>query len=262
MTLRIGDARSILQQNLLTGSPSLEELRVLVYGEKKVGKSTFASRFPTPLFLNLESGIASVRSMGDGSTGSDLLQVPITQWKGSDDSLMSWIQFLCKPESQELGIETVVLDGIHEAYLMLRNEVLDKHNVTDENEGVLSYGKGGRLILGEWHRWFNLVKSLPYQLVITAHDQTKKFTHAGVEYDQKIPLIDGHKDGRAWDIMKPSIDIVVYATKKQTKEGTKHLMYTKGTQTYEAGDPTSDGRLPNGKNLSYQLFEKAYNSNN
>jgi hypothetical protein len=186
--------------------------------------------------------------------------VSITQWGGTQpNSIEWWTRFLGTPEGTRLGYETIIVDGLNSAFKLLRSSVLQAKGLEHENEGELAYGKGKRIILDKWEAWFNELRRLPYGIVLTAHERAITFTHNGVDYDKRVPYVDGSKSEEAWEHVKASVDLIVRCAKKKTKNGIEHIMYTKGTELYEAADPTPDGRLPDGVPLSYKRLEDAYN---
>lgn len=240
--------------------PELHELIVLVYGDKKVGKSTFASRFPKPLFLDCEGAIRSVRAK-DGKAPA---QVRIHSWSKSEPSIIGTTQALLNSTPAETGIQTVVVDGLNEAYEYLRREVLATHKVEFENDGVLGYGKGSGIMRNKFRAWFadlRLLTEKGYGIVLCAHDTQIEFEHNNVKFNKRVPLIDGGKDEKAWTAIKPSIDLVIHATKTQGKDGVTHTMRCKGNNLIEAADPTVDARLPELTTFSYDALEQAYGKN-
>lgn len=224
----------------------LEDLIVLIYGDKKVGKSTFAAQFPKPLFLDFESGLRTVH--GPDGTRPDHIQVT------------SWQQVLDITKHLEEGVDykTIVIDGLNEAWNLLVKYTLETYGVTDENEGALAYGKGGRYMRRQMRWWFAQLRKLPYGIVLTAHDTILPFEHNNVTYDKRVPLIDEGKKAEAWTAMKPSINMILYAHKLEGKDGVKHVMRTKGTQLIEAADPY--GHLPELMHFDYAQLEKAVNN--
>ena len=57
----------------ITSGKQSKPQRVVIYGVESVGKSTFASRFPKPLFLDVEQGTAHLDiDRAAISTGAEL----------------------------------------------------------------------------------------------------------------------------------------------------------------------------------------------
>lgn len=239
----VEDITAAIATNTERPPSKLNDLIIVVYGDKKVGKSTFASRFENPLFLDCEDALRTVQ-LPDGTRPK---QVSINAWDdGTPNSLAYWADV--DPSAlQQLGIKTLVVDGLGQAYKRLVESVLRDNNVDDINEGSLAYGKGGRKIRSELEAWFFKLRKLTYHgigVVLTAHERTLSFEHNGANFDKRVPLIDGEKDEKAWTVIKPSVDMIIHASKIQTAEGVAHVMRLKGNQLVEAADPTPDGRLP------------------
>lgn len=226
----------------------------MVYGDKKVGKSTFASRLKNPVFFDCEKALRSV-TMPDGK---GVTALPVNSW---ENILEHTKLFLDNPPSKT-GVNTIVVDGMHECYAYLREYILKANNVEDENEGVLSYGKGKRVIQTHMRQWFNNLKRLTengYGVVLVAHSKIVEISNNGTKYDKRVPLISGDAVESGWEIIKPCVDLIIYAWKVEARAGARHMMTTKGTQLYEAADPTSDARLPAEVPFSYKGIEDAYN---
>lgn len=240
-----------IAQNTERPPSGINDLIIAVHGEKKVGKSTFATRFERPFFLDCEDALRTV-TMADGSRPR---QISITHWDVPDDasdsakatSIRFWPRFLATPEGKQLGIKTLVVDGGGQMYKRAVDHVLRANNVADLNEGPLAYGKGNRAVRKEIESFMFELRKLTYQgygVIILAHSRTVEFDHNGAKFDKRVPLIDGEKDEKAWDVIKPSVDMVIYAFKQRTADGIVHFMQLKGNEMIEAADPTPDGRLP------------------
>jgi hypothetical protein len=228
----------------------LNEIIILIYGDKKVGKSTVAAQFPKPLFLDCEDGLRTVTN----ANGKRPDHITISGWK----DLIDATQWLLKNDH---GYETIVVDGLSEAWSYLVGFLLDKYKVEHMNEGQLAYGKGKGLAQRMFRQWFQALRKLDTGIVLCAHDKIIPFEHNGVSYDKRIPLIDDGKNGEAWDAIKPAVNMVLYASKQTGKDGVKHVMRTKGTQLVEAADPY--GNLPEVMEFDYsKLVEAMTNTSN
>ena len=160
---------------------------------------------------------------------------------------------------KEFGHKTIVIDGLNEAYTRLRDKVLSDFKVKFENEGELGYGKGASLIRDQWRQWFLDLRAVSRQgfgVVLTGHESTISFESNGVTYNKRVPYIDGSKTEKAWDVIKPAVDMVIHAYKHQDKDGLKHMMRLKGNQLVEAASTLES--LPDVAPFSYQLLEKEY----
>lgn len=226
-------------------STGLNDIITLIYGDKKVGKSTFASHFPEPLFLDCEAGLRTV-SDGEGNIPD---HVAVHTW--------SQIQEVTEALSKDTGgYKTLIVDGLGELASYLIEHILLENGVSSLNEGPLAYGQGKGVVVREFRSWFQKLRALDMTIVLIAHDRVAEVEYNGVKFDRRIPLIDSSKMGiELWDALKPSINMILYANKVNTKEGVQHQMRTKGTQQIEAADPY--GKLPEVMQFEYDQLDKA-----
>ena len=111
-----------MEINISTGTvPSKKKF--VIYGTEGIGKSTFASKFPDPLFIDVEGGTKNmdVRRFADPPTSYAMLTNYI-------DHVM-----------QNAGIcKTLVIDTIDWVERMIINDVCDSHG----KKGIEDFGYG------------------------------------------------------------------------------------------------------------------------
>lgn len=136
--------------------------KVVIYGPEGIGKTTLASDFPVPLFIDTEGGTSH-------------MNVCRADWGSTWDDLMTAVQEVVK-NKKELGIETLVIDTADWAEQLCVQHILKKYNVNGiENFG---YGKGYTYIGEEFAK---LLKECDkaidagINVVITAHAKMRKF---------------------------------------------------------------------------------------
>ena len=227
-----------------------------VHGEKGGGKSTFASRFPDPFFLDFEDRLKDVH-LPDGSRPA---QKQLFSWEEAEE----WAIFFATNPPDKTGIQTIVVDGIKTGYKHMVSTILKQYRATGINEGPLAYGNGKGIVERKFEEWFlHLRKAVAngYGVVITSQDRTLSFKNGTVEMDKKIPLISGgSKDDFGWDAIKPFPDMVIYVAKEQTKEGIVHFGYLKGTPLIEASSSNPKTHsLPMKIPFTYAHLEAAWN---
>lgn len=235
--------QSAIGQNTQRPTSGFNDLITVIYGDKKVGKSTFASRYDKPLFLDCEDALRMVE-LPDGTRPP---QISIEGWDKdsagmhSPKTLTYWTEALANPEIREkLGIKTLVIDGLGEAYARCEESILKAKGAESINDGVLGYGKGGELVRKAMRKWFTDLRRLSYAgigIVLTAHECTVEFDSNGAKFDKKTPLVSGDKGERGWTVIKPSVDMIIYASKRQTPDGLVHMMRLRGNQMIEAAAP-------------------------
>ena len=94
--------------------------RIVIYGVESVGKTTFASQFPRPLFLDIELGSAHL----------DIDRAEIKDWK----ELIAAIN-----EAKATDFQTIVIDSIDWAERLGQEDLLastKKTSIEDFGSGV------------------------------------------------------------------------------------------------------------------------------
>ena len=135
-------------------------LKVVVYGPEGIGKSTFASMFPRPVFIDTE-----------GSTSHmDVTRTPTPlSWTELTRQVDYFIQ-----HPQELG--TLIVDTADWAERLCIEHVCAIKRVSGIED--MDYGKGYVYVKEEFGRLLNELERLKNRgvhVVITAHAQTRKF---------------------------------------------------------------------------------------
>lgn len=131
-----------------------------IYGAEGLGKSTLASQFPNPIFLDFEGGTAhlDVARIDEIKTWEDV-QVAIKELASSDHSF-----------------RTLVIDTADWAEKLLADFILRKHNKTSLED--FGFGKGFVLLAEEFSRFLLSLEPLIQRgihVVFLAHATIKKF---------------------------------------------------------------------------------------
>lgn len=135
--------------------------KVVVYGPEGIGKSTFASKFPDPVFIDTEG---STKDM-------DVARLPApSSWSMVLEEVRYVIQnpSICK---------TLVIDTADWAEQLCIAAVCDKHQKSGIED--FGYGKGYVFLQEEFGKLLNLLTELVEQkkinAVLTAHAKMRKF---------------------------------------------------------------------------------------
>ncbi|MCX6624941.1 MAG: ATP-binding protein [Acidobacteria bacterium] len=229
---------SILPTAKTQPKPNLADLTVMVYGQTKIGKSTFCSQSDRALFLATEPGLNAL----------DVYQVPIQNWED--------LRNVCgEVEKGEHPFKTVVIDTIDNAYKFCTDFIVKKCNV--EHESDLGYGKGYALVNNEFQRVLTKLAFLPYGLFLISH---AKEIEVGTRTDKYMRVVPTLPD-KARKIVLGMADMVLYCgldtTEGEEKEKVfRRVIRTKPSLYYEAGDRT--GRLPEIIDLDFRQFLDAF----
>lgn len=135
-------------------------LKVGIYGSEGVGKSTLASHFPDPVFIDTEGG-------------TDYLNVTRTERPLSWTMLMDQVNyFIAHPD--ELG--TLVIDTMDWAEKLCIDKILSEKKISGIED--IPYGKGYVYVAEEIGRLLNRLEDLKQKgvnVVLVAHAQMRKF---------------------------------------------------------------------------------------
>ncbi|MBA3973376.1 MAG: hypothetical protein C0504_04050 [Candidatus Solibacter sp.] len=220
--------------------PNLADLTVLVYGQTKIGKSTFCSNSEGALFLATEPGLNSL----------DVYQVPLQSW---DDLLNACAEIT----EGKHPFKTVVIDTIDNAYKFCTDYIVKKHKI--EHESDLGYGKGYALVNNEFQRVLTKLAFLPYGLFLISHAKEIEVDTRTGKYTRIVPTLPD----KARKIVLGMVDQVLFCdldvrTAEDGAKGVHRVIRTKPSLYYEAGDRT--GRLPETIDLDFNKFLEAYTS--
>jgi hypothetical protein len=223
--------RSILM-NIIKGI-NTKPLKVVIYGPEGIGKSTFASHFPAPLFIDTE-----------GST--DHMDVARTETPTSLAMLMGLLNDL---KTNDQGFKTLVIDTIDWAERLCIDAVCSKNAKAGIEE--FGYGKGYTYVYEEMGRILNLlsdIRDTGMNIVLTAHAAIRKFEQPDEmgAYDRwELKLINAPKCNSC-AMVKEWADMVLFANyktyavaadkdgKKFKARGGERVMYTTHDPCWDA----------------------------
>lgn len=199
--------------------------KVVFYGPEGIGKSTFASRFPDPLFIDTEGS----------TTELDVKRYPKpTSWEMLLQEVREIIQL--KP------CKTLVIDTADWAEKLCTEHICASHG----KKGVedFGYGNGYTYIAEEWGRFLNLLQDVidisNINVVLTAHAIIRKFEQPNEmgAYDRYELKLGKKTTAQTAPITKEWADMVLFANyktfsvavddkgKKHKAQGGQRVMYT------------------------------------
>jgi hypothetical protein len=201
--------------------------KIVIYGPEGIGKSTFASQFPDPLFLDTEGGTSNldVRRIKCNKSWNELIAI-VKEIHANPH--------ICK---------TVVLDTADWSETLCTNAVCEKYRKNNIED--FGYGKGYVYLVDEYARLLSLLDQLievGINVVITAHAKPRKFELPEEQgsfdrYEMKLsrqvaPLIKEWSD--ALFFVNYKIYVVTTDTNKKKAQGGKRVLYTTHNPTYDA----------------------------
>jgi hypothetical protein len=180
--------------------------RAMLYGTHGIGKSTFASCAPRPVFLQTEDGLGEI----------DCDKFPLAT------SLEQVKRILSELYSEKHPYLTVVVDSVDWLERLIWADVCRKHNV--ESIENIGYAKGYVFALTQWRYLLEGLSALRNDkgmaVILIAHARIERFENPETEsYDRYVPRL--HKLAAA--VVAEWCDEVLFATykvyTKQTEEG-------------------------------------------
>ncbi len=226
-------------------------IRFAVYGPEGVGKSSFCSQFPDPVFIDTEGGTKQL----------DLARF---------DQPESWNDFLEEIDAVIADpsiCKTLVIDTVDRAEILLTEDILTENKVDSIEQVGGGYGKGYTMLAERWNK--ELMKRLDKLIVkgvnitLVAHATTRKFESpdnpAYDRYEMKLskkiaPMV------KEWcDILmftNYAVKVVEDKNKKAKAKGhDKRVMYFKHDATYDA---KTRFKLEDGQPLSFEPLRPIY----
>ena len=207
--------------------------KVVIYGPEGIGKSTFASHFPEPLFIDTEGSTKQMDvARMDKPTSWTMLKNQLAYIKANPS--------VCK---------TVVIDTIDWAEQLCIDDVCALY----QKKGIEDFGYGNGYVYEkeEFGRFLNSLEEIiekGINVVLTAHAQLRKFSQPDEigEYD-RWELKLGKKTGsQISPLVKEWADMVLFANyktfavatdkdaKKFKAQGGQRVMYTEHHPCWDA----------------------------
>lgn len=231
-------AIDILNIQPTTISRDLKGKYICLFGNAKVGKTTFACNAPKNLLLAFEKGYNAI---------SGAKAVDINKWS----DLKAVLRQLEKKEAQEM-YDTITIDTVGLMWQLCEDYICVANNVTAL--GDIAWGKGFSMCKREFENCLRKITKLGYGLIIIAHSEKRI---EKVDDDNSIEIYSPNIPKRAADIVNQLVDIIGYIGVEFDEKGESHrFLYTRATPTIMAGSrfPHLPAKIPFGyKELSEAL---------
>lgn len=195
---------------------SIGSMSFLIYGEKKIGKTSIAAQFPKALFLAFEKGYSGlsifVEPMFDKNEKPD--------WR----KFVAFIDLLVK---ENHDFETVVLDTIDVAYSACMDYVCMVEGWEHPSDGA--YGKGWKAVEKEFSTQIGRLVNCPkFGTIFLSHAVEKEFLErTGGKYDKIIASMPD----QARKLISAVCDCIVF----YGYHGEQRLLTIRGSDSVESG---------------------------
>ncbi len=219
---------------------NLNDFTILLYGEPKVGKTTFANAGGDTLFIATE----------DGQGGLESYRVTVDSWD-------TFLKVIAELKQGKLPYDKVCIDTVDNLYKFCCEWACERLGVVHQSDA--SYGKGSDTINSEFLRRLTELSLLPYGLWIISHAQEKETKpRAGAAYTTITPTLPP----AARKIVLGMADHILYACREydiDPESGEvlreRRVVHTKGNNYFEAGGRID---LPETLPLDFAAFEEAF----
>lgn len=218
----------------ITKGVQTHPVKVVIYGVEGIGKTTFASRFPKPLFLDLDRG--SARMDVDRING-------IADWV----TLITTMQDISNAETDysTIVIDTADMAGeLCKKYICLKNK---KESIED-----FGYGKGYTILAQEFAKlivWATVLIDKGYNVVFLAHSMQRVVTKPDDtgSYDHWEMKLPGKGNNSLGALLKEWADLLLFAdyriTIRQGQDGKGRATKTSGERMMKANHtPFADAK--------------------
>lgn len=222
-------------------SSDLASKFILIYGESKVGKTSFATQIPNSLLLAFEQGYHALNGV---------MAVDIDKWSTFKDV----VRQLGKEEVKD-KYQCVVVDTATIAYSMCEQFICATNGV--KSIGEIGYGKGYAETKHEFAQSFQKIAQMGYGIVFISHAEKRIVTDS---QDNEIKVLSPDLQKRAAQVIEPMVDIMGMIDCVVYDDGTsERWLYTRKTPTIMAGSRWKylDPKIPFGYNELIDAIDRA-----
>lgn len=207
--------------------------RILIYGPPKIGKSTFGSLAPSPVFIQTEDGL-------------DAIDTPAFPLAKNWGEVLSYLGELAEGDHDR---KTVVLDSADWLERLIHAQVCEEKKVKSIED--IGYGKGYLFALDLWRQYIEATNYLREErnmcVINIAHSQIKRFENPETDsYDRyQIKMHD-----KAAALLMENSEMILFVNEvvgvKKAQEGFserkraigtgERIIYTEGRPSFVAGN--------------------------
>ena len=209
-----------LPTELSVPSTSLGDYSILMYGEKKIGKTSLASKFPGAMFLMFEPG----------GKGLSIYQTPVATW----EEFKAYVQLLKADER----FQTLVIDTVDIAYERCFDYVCRMQNIEHPSD-VNDFGKTWSLITNEFQKTMLELVSAGKGMIFLSHATEKDFASAsGLTYNKIVATMPA----RSRQFITGFVDIICY----YGYYGNHRMLTVQGSDAVDSGNRLENNFLVKG----------------
>lgn len=218
----------------ITSGIKARPVKTCIYGVEGIGKSTFASQFPSPLFIDLDNGTSqlNVDRVTDVADWAELKKI-VDQF-GTDEDFK--------------GYKTLVIDTADAAAAMCERYIISKKAPGKSSIEDIPYGKGYKMLAEEFSVFLCKLEALILEgknVVVLAHAILRSVNDPELSqpYDHWEMKLPGMSTNKLAPLIKEWSDILLFAfydidvvkvNNKNKARGGKRMMRTTHTPFADA----------------------------
>lgn len=182
---------NLLDLQPTTISRDLKDKYILLYGQPKCGKTTFAAQCPNNLIFSFEKGTNFLPGV---------YAAPVPKWS----DFKALLKQLEKQEIKE-KFNTVTIDTVSIAWDLCQQYICSNNDVKTISD--IAWGRGYALLKDEFSNALRQISMLGYGIILIAH---AKNTKEKVDDDTVVEIAQPNIPERAQDIINALVDIIGY----------------------------------------------------
>lgn len=216
----------------------IDHISMVIYGQPKIGKSTFCSRFENALFMATEPGLNYLKTKN----------VRVNDWAEACEL----VDVLAKGSHP---YKTLIVDTVDQLWAFCTEYIRKSRKV--ESIVDIPYGKGKDLATSAFSDLIAKIVRLNMGMIFVSHAQ---MTDVETVYGKQSVFMPTIPD-KARQIIMPLVDVIGFATSEidYTTDGVrfeKRLLRVAPSSRWEAGDRTT--RLTDPMPLNFHIFKRQY----
>lgn len=189
-------------------SSSLQDYSILLYGEKKIGKTSLTSQFNRTISLMTEPG----------GKAQSMFQQSCKNWKE--------LRGYTKTAIKEDRFQTIAVDTADFAYEFCMEYVCKKMVIDHPSDEA--YGKGWKAVRAEFQSWVIELLHSGKGVIFISHSKDQEFT---TRRGDKFNKVSASMAGQAKEILEGLVDIWA----NYTYDGKKRYLIIGGSDEVDAG---------------------------
>src|SRR5574344_47637 len=218
-----------------------EKIRIWVYGQPNIGKTTFANQFPEALMINTDVNIKYVDAPAVDLIGN-----------GKTDPWENFVLYVDEFLKGNHTYKTLVIDLLEDVYQYCRNYYCKKLNIVHESD--LGFAKAYDIIRNAFLIVLRQLANSDYNIVLISHEDSNVIKdRIGRETTVYSPALPDKVVKKVMGMLEITGRISIMSTENEDKSITDtRILYLTSTKDQQGGN-----KIPT---LTKEYIELSYNN--